>query len=434
MKKILSLLLVSFVLSACTSGGSLTSQRWTQRIPAENAPRSLSLPGEYQQEGEDGEAVPLSNEGLGPYADRDLAALTGQAAQQLEEGEYVPPVKVAILLPLSGESAALGQSMLQAAQLALFDLGANTFELLPRDTKGTPQGASEAAQQALDNGATLILGPLFSSSVKAVKPVAARARVNVIAFSTDWTLAGGNTFLMGFMPFAQVDRIASYAATRGLTRIALITTTDTYGMAVERSLRDSTRYNGVSLAHTIRLAPEAVYNFNVPDVQALQASGAQAVMIAIGGQQAAHISFILEEAGLDAATLPRLGTGLWDDPTLAVDPTLQGAQFAAPSPVMRQKFEHNYSAVYGTAPIRLASLAYDATALAAVLGKTGQIDQYTGQYQPAFTGVSLKNKNGFSGIDGIFRFTQRNLVQRGLSVLEFQQNQIIEVDPAPDRF
>ena len=116
-------------------------------------------------------------------------------------------VKVAILLPLTGRNATLGQSMLQAAQLALFDMGNNNFTLIPRDTQGTAQGASIAASKAINDGAQLILGPLFSDSVRATQAIAKQHNVNVIAFSTDWTLADRQTFLMGFMPFSQVERV-----------------------------------------------------------------------------------------------------------------------------------------------------------------------------------------------------------------------------------
>ena len=432
MKKILSLILVSVLLTSCSGGGSVT-ERWKDRDPAGDAPRTLAIPHEKQMDPNTDEPEVDYNAGLGPYADRDIAAIAGQMPN-IPDAAYVPPVKVAILLPLSGESAALGQSMLQAAQLALFDLGASTFELLPRDTKGTADGARVAAEQAVANDAQLILGPLFSTSVRAVKPVAARSNVNVIAFSTDWTLAGGNTYLMGFMPFGQVDTIAGSIGSRGLGQIALITTTDTYGTAVERSLRDAARYHGFKVSHTLRLPPQAIYGFGPQDVPALQASGARGVLIAIGGHEAIHVSQVLDEAGLDGNMFPRFGLGLWDDPALAIEPTLQGARFAAPSPGMRGRFEENYSMMYGNAPIRLASLAYDATALAAILGKNGKFDHTSNQYYPAYTRTDLLSPNGFAGIDGIFRFSGNNLVQRGLSVLEFRKNRIIEVDPAPRRF
>ena len=102
----------------------------------------------------------------------------------------LPPVKVGILLPLSGKHERIGQSMLQAAQLAVFDMGYDNFELIPRDTEGTPQGALKATTSAINDGAQILLGPLFANSVRAAQQAAKRKNINVIAFSTDWTLAG----------------------------------------------------------------------------------------------------------------------------------------------------------------------------------------------------------------------------------------------------
>ena len=119
------------------------------------------------------------------------------------------PVKVALLVPLSGANADLGKAMLEAAQLALFTTASERLTLVPRDTGGTPQGAVGAARSAISDGAQLILGPLLAAEVEAVKPVARDAKINVIAFSTATQLAGGNLFLIGFLPRQEVMREVS---------------------------------------------------------------------------------------------------------------------------------------------------------------------------------------------------------------------------------
>jgi ABC-type branched-subunit amino acid transport system substrate-binding protein len=417
MQKIFLTLCSILILAGC-AGSSTPSGTWSPSSrTAGGPPQTLAQPQDYQTD----------NQGLGPYAAGRETPVAPQA-----DGDF-PPVKVALLLPLSGQSEALGQAMLQAAQLALFDLGANTFELLPRDTGGTATGARSAAQDVLNEGASLILGPLFSGSVSAVKPLADRANVNMIAFSTDWNLAGGNTYLMGFMPFSQVERITNYAALQGLNNVALITTTDSYGQAVERTFVDSARRNRVTSIHIERLSPERVFMYGPQQVAMLQQKRPQAVFIAIGGQGGAFISQTLAKGGMEPRVVQRLGTGLWDDPALAREPSLNGALFAAPSPSVRTKFENNYANLYGTAPPRLASLAYDATALAAVLGKMGR-GTTANDYRPAYNRAALQNPAGFAGIDGVFRFGQNRLVQRGLAILEFRNGRIIEVDPAPRKF
>ncbi len=349
------------------------------------------------------------------------------------EFDNLPPVNVAILLPLSGSRSALGQSMLQGAQLAMFEMGYNNFNLMPRDTAGTQNGAAAAATSAINDGAQLILGPLFSDSVRAVKPIARSKNINIIAFSTDWTLADNNTFLMGFMPFSQVNRIASYALSKGYKNYGLIAAQDTYGNAVSGQFSEVVLKNGGSLIKSIR------YNNGDTGVtnqiatlkpQVGQSPDFNAVFMPVGGNQTDLIASALSYNNLPPAQVKRLGTGLWDDKRIAAEPNMQGGWFAAPSPTARRSFEQKYTAAYGSAPARLATLAYDATALSAILAKNG----YQKSNRPAYDYASLTNQNGFAGTDGIFRFQRNGIVERKLSILELRNGRIVEIDPAPARF
>ena len=230
----------------------------------------------------------------------------------------LPAVKVAILLPLSGPKASLGQSMLQAAQLALFDMGYNNFKLIPRDTNGTSAGASTAATSAINDGAQLILGPVFADSVKTVKTVAAPRNVNVIAFSTDWTLADRRTFLMGFMPFSQVDRVAQHAINKGYNNFALIAPRDKYGDLVASRFSKIVQNNGATITKSIRFMPgdPAVIN-QIETLKSDNTPPFQAVFMPVGGSQIETISSALSYNKLMPSTIKRLGTGLWDDTRIA---------------------------------------------------------------------------------------------------------------------
>lgn len=339
--------------------------------------------------------------------------------------------KVGILLPLSGQNEALGQAMLQAAQLALFDTGYASFELVPQDTRGTPEGAQAAAEAALKDGAQLLLGPVFAPEVRAVKPIAARRNVNLIAFTTDWTVAGGNGFVMGFLPYAQVQRVAQYASAHGLKRPAVIAPSTDYGNAV------TTAFNAIA-PRTGMAAPVVV---SLPaDMASLPASLAQlapngapavdSVLIPVAGANAAKVASALTASGMPADKVRRLGTGLWDDGGVAFTPDLSGGWFAAPQPDARKNYENKYRSTYGQTPPRLSSLAYDATALAAVLARNG----FAASGKPAFDRTSLTNPNGFAGVDGVFRFQTNGMVDRGLSILELAPSGARVVDPAPKTF
>lgn len=509
MKRLFAVFCV-LVLAGCVSSGNGGNPWSGQNAQAQQAPSSLGPPAQpqqlpagiwqspeqqYQQQQAQAQTQqPYSNGGyMPPYQDQTPAgdfgvtiggngATTGGAqpgaaptvpgmAAPVAATPALPPVKVALLLPLSGKSGDLGQAMLQAAQLALFDMGYNAFELMPRDTGDTPAGAQKAAQSAIDAGAQLILGPLFASSTRAVQPVVRSHNINMVTFSTDWTLADNNTFVMGFLPFVQVQRIAEFAARRGARNVGIFAPNTDYGNAVIGAYNSVAHRAGLSSADVVRFPPDQAdlsplirdfsrYEQRVESfdreikpleealkkspndaaaasrLQSLKQRKAEtpppfdAVMVPVGGEQARSIASMLNFYDLDQKQVMRLGTGLWDDPGLATEPALQGAFFAASSPDLRASFETNYRLTYGMSPPRLATLAYDATALAAVLARNG----YQSAGRPAFDRNALTNPNGFAGIDGIFRFRPDGLIERGLAVLQYKDSHIAVVDPAPTTF
>jgi branched-chain amino acid transport system substrate-binding protein len=353
------------------------------------------------------------------------------------------PVKVALLVPLSGANADLGKAMLEAAQLALFNTDSERLTLVPRDTAGTAQGAANAARSAITEGAQLLIGPLLAAEVEAVKPVARDAKINVIAFSTATQLAGGNVFLMGFQPRQEVVREVSFARDKGLSRFAALAPNSQYGHLMTDALRDAATASGGSVVKVEYLDPRAADP--AAAVKRLMSSGAaappapgpsaappppasaafDALLLPEGGAQLKQVARQLKEAGLDSTRVRLLGSGLWDDPSIAGESALDGGWYAASSPEPRQEFESRFQATYGHPAPRLASLAFDAAALAAVLGKSGG--------EP-FSQEAILNPSGFTGVDGLFRFTPQGLVQRGLAVLEIEPQSKVVVSPAPQNF
>lgn len=335
-------------------------------------------------------------------------------------------IKVAVLLPLSGANADLGKAMLEAAQLALFTMGSDNLTLVPRDTTGTAQGAADAAKAVIADGAKLIIGPLVADEVEAVKPIARDAHINVIAFATKTQVAGDNVFLMGFLPRQEVAREVSFARERGVKRFAVLAPSTAYGHLMADSLKDVAASAGGTVTRvefftgdpgaTIKkLAPA---NGTAPNFDAL--------LLPEGGDQLKQIAQQLKAAGVDPAQVHFLGSGLWDDPDIESEPALSGGWFAASPPDTRQFFLSRYQGAYGHPPPRLASLAFDAAALAAVLAKSPDPDP--------FSQSAILNPNGFTGVDGLFRFTQQGLVQRGLAVLEVQPGSDTVVSQAPKNF
>jgi len=333
-------------------------------------------------------------------------------------------MNVALLLPLSGRNAALGQSMLQASQMALFEINNPNLNIVPRDTMGTSNGAQAAAQSAIQDGAQLILGPVFADSVRAVKPIAKQRGINVIAFSTDQTLADRNTFLMGFMPATQAQDIARHAVQNNMKSISIIAPRDTYGNIVTSTFQETARRAGGTINQIVRYAP------NDPDLGssiAQMSSDIDAVFMPAGINEARAIGDYLDQNNMSANKVKRLGTGLWDNNNVS---GLNGARFAAPSPRNQLYFKQKYNSVYGKNPVRIASLAFDATALSATLIQNAQ---RRGLPNP-FTATAITNMNGFSGTDGVFRFKSNGIVERKLSILEIQNGTPTELAPAASQF
>jgi len=330
-------------------------------------------------------------------------------------------LRVGLLLPLSGGSASLGEAMQRAAQMAVFDTGTQV-ELLPRDTGDSPNAAGEAARSVIAQGADIILGPLFSKSISPVAQQARSAGINVVAFSTDTAQAGGNVFLLSFLPQQAIDRIVGYGASQGMRRFALLAPRSAYGQIVSRALTEA------AVKYNVEAPVIELYDSKLSDPtelqQKLQATQVDAVIVADVGNR---LSVVAPMLGYSGITAKLMGTGQWDDPQVNRQSYLAGAWYAAPDPTRRADFESRYAQQFGGPPPRLATLAYDAVALTASLAS-----------QPAsgnpFNTTALQDPNGFVGIDGIFRFGPNGLVQRGLAVLEAQPTGPTVVESAPDSF
>lgn len=356
-----------------------------------------------------------------------MPAATGLTTPQ---GTLREPLKVAILVPQSGANAQIGEALLQAAQLAVFDLNEPGFELIPKDTKGTAEGTKAAVDEAAHEGVKLILGPLFAQEVDAAKNAARGYGLTVIGFSTDWRVAGDNVYSMGVLPFGQAERVAAFAAGQGLKRVAVVAPGDMYGDAVTSAFQQTAQRYGIQIVKAIRISADGSDAANA--VNALNAAKGtfDALFMPIGGQTIHTMASMLQSYGLGSNAVRYLGTGLWDEPSIISDPNMMGAIYAAPSPAIRAGFERNYQRIYGVAPPRLASIGYDSAALAIVLAKNAAA---AGQ-RVTFNRASLTNPNGFSGVDGIFRFGQNGLAERGMAILQIAGGRANQVEPAPASF
>ncbi|MGB0747625.1 MAG: penicillin-binding protein activator [Magnetospiraceae bacterium] len=338
-------------------------------------------------------------------------------------------VRVAVLLPLSGRAAKVGKSILNAAQMALFEFGNTMVELRPYDTRGTEDGAASAALLAVDEQASLVLGPLFSESVLAVTPILQGAGVPAVAFSNNMSVADDGIFVMGFLPSQEVDTVVRFAISRGVDRLAILAPDNDYGNIAVEALSNAAYDQGATLAHVALYDPEAGDPTPVVKELAQRYTRDRAyngLLLAEGGRRLASVAALLPYYYIDPKRVQIMGTGQWDVPGIGTEPALNGAWFAAPSDATRAAFMERYERTYGEPPARLATLGYDAAALAVVLaGREGGPD-----YSPE----AITDPKGFAGQDGVFRFFYSGGNERGYAIKQVEDRENRVLVPAPTTF
>jgi branched-chain amino acid transport system substrate-binding protein len=341
--------------------------------------------------------------------------------------EGATPVRVGVILPFSSANAAtraLAGSMMKAAELAMFDAQNQNILLLTADEGAGPADAAEAAKKLLAQGAEVIVGPLFGPSVSAVTPLAQEKGVPVLAFSTEKSVAGHGAYLISFLPQNEVRRVVMYAAGQGHSKFAALLPQSAYGDVAEGAFKDSVAAAKADSVEVQRFTPNA--GAVTDPAAAVAKSDADALLIAQGGTLLKAIGPALVFDGLDRTKVKLLGTGLWDDASLAREDSLTGGWFAAPEPDADAAFVAKYHAAFGLNPATLSSLAYDAVSLVALLSQ--------GEPYRRFTNTALMDPNGFGGVNGIFRFNADGTSERGLAVLEMTPAGPTVVDPAPKTF
>lgn len=337
-------------------------------------------------------------------------------------------VRVGLILPLSagGNAGTVALSMKNAAEMALVEFSSPNVQLLVKDDGGTSAGAQQAAQQALAEGAEIIIGPLFAHSVGVVGAAARQRGVPVIAFSTDVSVAARGVYLLSFLPESDVDRIVDYAVASGKRSFAAMLSEGAYGNVVEGEFKQTVARKGARIVALERYALDPVKMQAPAKLVAQAARGADTVFIPEGPEVVPSVVQALISAGLDPKRVQLAGTGLWDDPRIFNDARLHGGWYAAPDGTGFRNFVGRYRERYNQEPVRTATLAYDAAALVAALVKT--------QGPRRFSEQALTSSSGFSGIDGLFRFRPDGTNERGLAVMRVTPTGGQIISPPPRAF
>ncbi len=451
-------LFASALLAGCAGGAPTPSQTPVTSSRASGAPTStLTAPSDRRGVLPPNQLIPgLTEEG------RPLPPVAGGPMPQRPVPDAHGLVRVGFLAPLSGPSAPIGQALLNAAEMALFDVADERFVLQAYDTHGTAEGATEAASRALAHGAQLLLGPLFSAEARAVAPMADAAGVNLVAFSTDPAIAGRRVYVLGFLVQEQVRQMIAYARAQGLQRFAVLAPDSDYGRAVVEAFNRYVPTGGGEVTNVVFYDAEGS---NLNDVvrelaaydrrkQALDEQKAElaskedeisqlalerlsrletigevdfeAVLLPDQGTRLTQAATLLPYYDIDPGRVQLLGTMLWNTPGLGREPVMTGGVFPAPPQDSNRQFFTRYRELFGRAAPGIASHGYDAVALAAVLAR--------GEHPQPFSAEAITNPSGFAGVDGIFRFLPNGLSQRGFAIMQVTRDGAVEVEKGPTTF
>jgi branched-chain amino acid transport system substrate-binding protein len=362
----------------------------------------------------------------------DTTSALGEQKPLPGNGKPQKPVRIAMILPLSGYSptAATSKGMKQAGEMALFELDNPLVQIIVKDDKGTPAGAAAAADEAIREGAEIIVGPLTSGSTSAIAPVARKANVPILTFSNDRRVAGDGVYLMSFLPEQEIDRIVAFAASKGKRSFAALVPDDAYGLVVDQAFRKAVERSGGRVVAVGKYPADA--NAMLTPIKGLMDSIKQnddsgvpvdTLLLAGGAEVLSQIGPLITYSGLNTTQIKLIGTGGWDYPNAGRNAALAGGWYPAPDPHGWQDFAQRFSRSFGTTPPRLATLSYDAVSLAITLAA----------YEPGqrYTVANLTRANGFNGVDGTVRFSADGLPNRSLAVLEIQTfgASVIEASP-----
>lgn len=334
--------------------------------------------------------------------------------------------RVALLVPLSGPNAGVGQSIANATMLALLDTGATQVRMTNYDTAatGVGGGAAAAARRAIEEGAQLILGPLLADDARAVAPIAHAAGVPVLSFSNDAGVAAPGVYVMGYAPAQSVARVVAYARSRGVTSFAGLAPNGLYGERAATAFLRAVEASGGQVVsfQTYQRAPGALA---AAAARVVAKAPYGAVLIADGGAGAAVAAPPIRRASPSAHVL---GTELWNSEAgIAARPQLAGAWFASVSDLLYRQFATKYRTRFGADPYRLASLGYDAVLLTVRIARDWPVGA-------RFPEARLRDADGFAGLDGAFRFGRDGVAERALEVQEIRGGTTVVVSPAPGGF
>lgn len=377
--------------------------------------------------------------------------------------EQIDEIKIGLILPLSGEAADTGNALLDAVTLAMADLKDPRLHLFPADSMGTPEGAAAAARKLIEQDVSIVIGPLFSQSVEGAAPLLREANINLLSFSNNQIIAGNGTYITGFTPDQEIQRIVRYAKAQGYDKFAALIPEGPYGDEVLESLSNTvleTQSSITGLESYVQdadlineparrladydrrrkayldevnylegldddLADEILKDYK--NRETLGGVSFEALLLPEGGALLKSLAPVLPFYEIHPENIKFLGTGLWDDLSLTREPPLMNGWFASIPREGLIRFNTRFEELFGYVPPRIAALGYDIAALVGVMARDPRPSY-------RFNREQIENPNGYQGFTGVFRFTQNGLTERQLAVMMITEDGIETIDPALTTF
>ena len=367
-----------------------------------------------------------------PVSERYADSRSAYLPRHIPRNEAQNIKRIAVLLPFNSTNADVqrqSRGIYNAIQMALFQVGARDVVLMPRDaTSADPQVIQGIAEDAVKDGAVAIIGPVFAQQVPAVAAKAAEVNAPVLAFSTDVSAFGQGAYLMSLTPNSEVERIVDWAVKDGVTRFAMLGPDNANGRNIEQALRQEVAERGGQVVSVEYYTPgnaspqeQARRTARVIEAENRSYPNKVAVLIPEAGVQLRSVGSLLRAiANVTPREVRFIGTGQWNDADIWREPSLYGGAFPAPNPTELQDFEKRYQAIYGEAAPRLASFGYDAGALAATLAANERLDA-----------AMIQRPQGWSGVNGLFRFNPDGSVERALAIMQLQNQGGVKIISPP---
>lgn len=358
-----------------------------------------------------------------------VAGLSGPAPRV----DASQPVTVALLVPAgSGDQGqtVLATGLENAARLAVADLGGVQIDLRVYSTQGRPELAAQLAQQAVADGARIILGPVLGPEAAAVGPAVAGSGVNVLSFSNNTAVAGNNVFVLGMTFENTAQRLLDHAAANGRGRVMIVSERNSRGELASAAIRRGAAATGAQIvaAESYEFSQMGIVNALPTIAATARSSGAQSLFFTDDTAGALPVlAQLLPDNRIAHPQFQYMGLTRWDIPPASLQ--LRGLQegwFALPDPGLTNQFEERYRAAYGSTPHPIAGLAYDGIAAIGALVSSGDPD--------ALSRSALTQGSGFAGVNGVFRLLPDGTNQRGLAVATIRNNAVVILEPAPRSF